>query len=236
MCDNEGVFGAMNAVAFYSNTGESKAIAKFFAERLNYPLIDVEKTPEGSYENLVLVFPVYSQNLPVVVERFLSRVKTANLTAIATYGKMSCGNVLYEIQKRYGFNIVAGAYIPTKHSYLDGESFSERDSLTPIIDKVNHPSPVVLPKLHKNAFASLLPNLRSRLCVKIYKTADCNACGVCAENCTFGAITNGVTNNRCIRCLKCVSSCPNHALKFKLRLPAKLYLKREKMNELILYT
>lgn len=236
MCHNEGVYRAMNAVAFYSNTGESRAVAQFFAKSLNYPLLNIEEVCPESYNNLVLIFPVHSQNLPHIVKRFLNNAKIENLTAIATYGKMCPGNVLQEIQKKYGFSIIAVAYIPTKHSYTGGESFSEWESLTPIIDKVNNPSPIKLPKLYKNPFASLLPDLRSRFNVKIYKTQACNGCGVCADNCPFNAISEGVTNGKCIRCLKCVSSCPNQALKFHLRLPLRLYLKRQKMSKLIIYT
>lgn len=226
----------MNAVAVYSNTGQSAAIAKFFATQLRYPVFDIEKVCVGCYENLVLVFPVHCQSIPLAVKKFLKSATIENLTAIATYGKMCCGNVLYEIQKKYKFNIVAGAYIPTKHSYLYGESFCDWGSLTPILEKVNRPSPVVIPKLYKNAFASFFPNVRSRLNVNIYKTAACNGCGICTQNCSLKAISSGVANGRCIRCLKCVKTCPNHALKFKLRLPLRLYLRKEKMNKLIIYT
>ncbi|MGN1373376.1 MAG: 4Fe-4S binding protein [Candidatus Coproplasma sp.] len=232
---NEGVHRAMNAVVYYSATGESKAVANYLAERLRFPLSDIGEVGSADYKNLVLVFPVHSQNLPHPVRGFLSRAKAENLTVIATYGKMCCGNALHEIQNGYNFNVVAGAYIPTKHSYLGGESFCDWESLTPLIDKVNHPSPVVLPKLYKNPFASLLPDVRSRFNVKIYRTADCNGCGVCTDNCTFKAIANGVIDNRCIRCLKCVDACPEKALKFTLRLPLRLYLRRERMNKLIIY-
>ncbi|MGN0812576.1 MAG: 4Fe-4S binding protein [Candidatus Coproplasma sp.] len=225
----------MNAVVFYSNTGESKAVAKFFSEQLDYPLFDIEKVCPEIYENLVLVFPVHCQNVPLAVKRFLKSAKIENLTAIATYGRMCPGNVLYEIQKKYKFNIVAGAYIPTKHSYQGGKSFSDWESLTPIIEKVNRPSPVVIPKLYKNAFSSLFPNFRSRLNVKIYKTEACNGCGICTDVCHFNAICGGVTNGKCIRCLKCVSSCPNNALKFTLRLPLRLYLRKQKTGKLIIY-
>ncbi|MGN1104852.1 MAG: EFR1 family ferrodoxin, partial [Candidatus Coproplasma sp.] len=219
MCDNEGVFRAMNAVVFYSATGESKAVADYFSKRLNYTLLDIREARHEPYKNLVLVFPVHCQNVPTAVNNFLKSARIENLTAIATYGRMCCGNVLQEIQEKYGLNIVAGAYIPTAHSYKCGESFDDWKSLTPVIEKVNRPSPIKLPRLYKNPFASLLPDLRSRINVKIYRTADCTDCGVCTDNCPYGAIANGVTNNRCIRCLKCVNTCPNHALKFKLRLP-----------------
>ena len=193
----------MNAVVFYSNTGQSRAIATYFANQLGYPLADIETKCAEHYRNLVLVFPVHCQNIPDIVKSFLKNVSVENLTAIATYGKMCCGNVLYEIQKNYQKNIIAGAYIPTKHSYIDNDD--------------------------------VFPKLRSRLGLTIQRSADCGGCNLCAERCSFGAIQSGITNRKCIRCLKCVEACPRQALKIKLGLPLKLYLRKKKTNELIIY-
>ena len=89
----------MNAVVFYSNTCQSKAIATYFANQLGYPLVDMETKCAEHYQNLVLVFPVHCQNIPDIVKFFLKNISVDNLTVIATYGKMCCGNVLCEIQK-----------------------------------------------------------------------------------------------------------------------------------------
>lgn len=226
----------MNAVAFYSNTGESKAVAEYLANALGYPLADIERGGGSRYENLVLVFPVHCQNIPYAVKAFLKEIKVDNLTAVATYGKMCMGNVLYEIQRKYRMNIVAGAYIPAKHSYIEGDdSFSDFESLIPIIEKVKNPSAVRLPRLYKNPFASLFPQLRSRLGLKIIRNSECNGCGICGRRCYFNAVKAGVTNGKCIRCLKCVAACPNKALSVKLRLPLRLYLRKKKVDKLIIY-
>ena len=226
----------MNAVVFYSNTGQSKAIASYFANQLGYPLEDIETKLEEHYQNLVLVFPVHCQNIPDIVKNFLKNISVDNLTAITTYGKMCCGNVLYEIQRKYQKNIVAGAYIPTKHSYIDNDdAFCDFDKLKPIVEKVRNPSYIKLPKLYKNLLADVFPKLRSRLGLKIQKMADCNGCNLCAECCSFGAIQSGITNRNCIRCLKCVEACPHQALKIKLGLPLKIYLRKKKANKLIIY-
>ena len=226
----------MNAVVFYSNTGQSKAIAAYFANQLGYPLADMETKCAEHYQNLVLVFPVHCQNIPDIVKIFLKNISVDNLTAIATYGKMCCGNVLCEIQKNYQKNIVAGAYIPTKHSYIDNDDvFCDFDKLKPIVEKVKEPSYMQLPKLYKNPLADVFPKLRSRLGLTIQRSAACGGCNLCAERCSFGAIQSGITNRKCIRCLKCVEACPRQALKIKLGLPLKLYLRKKKTNELIIY-
>ena len=226
----------MNAVVFYSNTGQSRVIASYFANQLGYPLADIETNCAKHYQNLVLVFPVHCQNIPDIVKNFLKNISVDNLTVVVTYGKMCCGNVLYEIQKNYQKNIIAGAYIPTKHSYVyNDDIFCDFDKLNPIVEKVKEPSYIQLPKLYKNSLADVFPKLRSRLGLTIQRSSDCSGCNLCTEQCSFGAIQSGITNSKCIRCLKCVEICPRKALKIKLGLPLKLYLRKKKTNKLIIY-
>lgn len=226
----------MNAVIFYSNTGHSKKVATYFANQLGYPLLDIETKCAEHYRDLVLVFPVHCQNIPDIVKAFLKNISANNLTVIATYGKMCCGNVLYEIQRNYQKNIVAAAYIPTKHSYINNDDlFCDFDKLKPIVEKIKEPSYIKLPKLYKNPLANIFPKLRSRLGLTIQKSASCSGCNLCTERCSFGAIKSGVINDRCIRCLRCVESCPRQALKIRLSLPLKLYLRKKKTNNFIIY-
>lgn len=226
----------MNAVVFYSNTGQSKSVAEFFAKQLNYSLVDINKACDICYQNLVLVFPVHCQNIPDVVKSFLKTSKVKFLTLIATYGKMCYGNVLYEIQKKYDKNIVAGAYVPTKHSYVDNEGgFCDFDKLMPIVQKIKNPSEIKFPKSYKNFFANFFPKLRSRLALKIQKNTCCTNCGVCAKQCAFGAINFGKVDRKCIRCLRCVAECPNNALEFKQSFLLRLYLRKKKVNKLVVY-
>ena len=226
----------MNSVVFYSNTGQSKAVAAYFAEQLRYSLVDIETNHWDNYKNLVLVFPVHCQNIPDVVKTFLEKITVENLTVVVTYGKMCSGNVLYEIQKNYQKNIVAGAYIPAKHSYISNDdAFSNFAELKPLVEKIKAPAYIKLPKLYKNPLADIFPKLRSRLGLTIQKSADCVGCNLCAEHCSFGAIKAGKTNGKCIRCLKCVEICPRQALKAKIGLPLKLYLRKKKAKNLIIY-
>ena len=227
----------MNAVAYYSNTGQSRAVAEYLAERLGYPAVDMETCGETRFECLVLVFPVYCQNIPEAVHVFLNTVSADYLIPVATYGKMSCGNVLWEIQRRYPqHTVTAGAYIPTKHTYLaDDPPFADYPLLDPLLDKVKDPSPIRFPKLRKNLFADATPALRSRLGVRLYRTETCNGCGLCTSRCPQKAIREGITNQQCIRCLRCVKECPREALRVKLRLPLRLYLSKKRITETVVY-
>jgi ferredoxin len=226
----------MNAVIFYSNTGQSRMIAEFLAEQMVWPCTDIHHCTAGHYRHLVLVFPVYCQNIPDAVKAFLARITTDGLTVVATYGKMCGGNVLYEIQQEYPHKIVAGAYVPTKHAYrTDDATFCAFDRLGPLIKKIKRPSEIVLPRRYKNPLADAWPKLRSRLGIRICRSAACNRCGVCNVQCTEGAMQYGKPGRDCIRCLKCVAVCPQGALNVKIGLPMKLYLQKKKENELILY-
>jgi len=115
----------MNAIIYYSNTNQSKYIAQYFEKKLGYPLIDICNIKKYSYQNVVLIFPVYCQNIPDIVKGFLNKLEVRFLTVIATYGRMWYGNVLHQVQKQYKHNIIAGAYIPTKHSFLSDKEFDD---------------------------------------------------------------------------------------------------------------
>lgn len=224
----------MNAVVCYSNTGECKRIADYLSQRLNYRLEDIFGAGR-EYGDAVLVFPVHCQNVPREVAEFLNNLKVSNLTVIAVYGKMCHGNVLYEIAKKYKHNIVAGAYVPAKHTYIDEPRFCNFEGLEPVVKKVKSPCAVKIPKSYKNPFANLFTGLRSRMGVRIIKGGNCDGCGTCRTYCPRRAIADGKTNRRCIRCLGCVAHCPKQALSFKPSPLMSAYLKKKKRDELIIY-
>ena len=236
MCNYAGVFKVMNAVVYYSNTGQSQSIAEFLANQLGFPNMDIEAVASEKFDNLVLVFPVHCQNLPDLIKAFIQGISVNNLTIVATYGKMCPGNVLYEIQKKFQKNIVAAAYVPTKHSYIEGDdAFNDFDKLQSLVAKIQNPSYIQLPKRYKNPLANVFPKLRSRLGLKIYKSDECNSCNLCGKSCYIGAIEKGTTNAKCIRCLKCVDKCPRKALAIRKGFWLNLYLRKNYMNELIIY-
>ena len=227
----------MNAVVYYSNTGQSRAVAEHLAERLDYPIADMEACQEVRFDSLVLVCPVYCQDMPPAVRDFLKRITADYLTPVATYGKMCYGNVLFDLQRRFPHvTVAAGAYVPTKHAYLsDDAPFDSFELLAPLVEKVRNPAPVRLPRTYRNPLAVLLPAARSRLGVRIHRTEDCDGCGLCAARCPQGAIHMGITNAACIRCLRCVNECPKGALTAEIRFPLDLYLRKKKVTETVVY-
>lgn len=224
-----------NVVFYYSNTSECKRIAAYVAEKSGFELKKLSET-KASYNTAVLVFPVYCQAVPDEVKLFLNRLKTENLAVIAAYGKMSHGNVLFEIQRKYKFNIIAAAYVPTKHTYLCDERFKDFEKLNAFIDKLSNTSAVVIPRSKKNVFAGFFPKQRTKRGVKISKIAPlCDNCRLCEILCPQQAINNGKIGRNCIRCTRCVDVCPNGALFFETSPAMAKYLSKKKVDDFVLY-
>ena len=225
----------MNAVIYFSGTGESYNIAKYLADKTKFLLLDVTNITANKFTNTILVFPVYCQSAPKCIMEFLSTLKTTRLALVATYGRISYGNVLNEIQREHRHRIIAAAYLPTKHSYVDEERFDEFDRLAPFIEKLGGNGEITIPRSRKNPFASFAPEWRSRIGVKILRGSNCSSCGTCDRVCPQNAITRGKPNNNCIRCGKCVVNCPQGALTLKPSRIMRAYLKKRKRTELKIY-
>ena len=116
---------------------------------------------------------------------------------------------------------------------LNDKSFNEYEKLDYIVGMIERDNEAVFPQLKKNVLAKVLPNTRHRMSVKIIRTNKCTNCGACNKVCEH--ISNGVVDRKCIRCLKCVQSCPEDALKFELSPLLEDYLKKPKKNEFLIY-
>lgn len=236
----------MRTVYCFSGSGHSFAVADFFAKGLNCDLVEIggkyeeeenekEKEKNCGEETAVVVFPVYCQNIPEPVKLFLKDLDSKYIVLIATYGKISYGNVLYEAQKILRGQVIAGAYVPTGHTFLKENSDFDTNALLPIFRRISSPQSTYIPRSRKNLFADFFPARRSRIGVKITQNNACLSCDICGTNCPVGAIKNGRINSGCIRCLRCVTDCPQDALQFKNRWILKKYLEGRRKEELILY-
>ncbi len=225
----------MNAVLYYSATGQSERIAQYIAEKADFETADILSLKCKDFDNAVVVFPVHCQSIPEPVKQCLNNIVVANLTLIAVYGRMCHGNVLREIQKKYSHNIVAAAYIPAKHAYLPDKEFDRFGELQPLLDKITNPAPIVIPKSYRNPLSNVFKKTRSRIGVKLYRDANCNGCGICDDVCPYSAINKGKPNRKCIRCLSCVARCPQNALHGKNRFLMRLYLKKKKKDDLEIF-
>ena len=224
----------MITIYCFSGSGHSLAVSKELAKLLDCEIrpIDNKTTMEDA---AVVVFPVYCQNIPKPVKRFLKGLEAKHVALIATYGKISYGNVLYEAQKLLHGQVIAGAYIPMGHTFLDGDCEFDVTQLLHIVRRMKEPRQVTIPKTVKNPLANIFPSLRSRIGVKIKKGSNCCNCGLCERSCPVGAIRNGRIHSQCIRCLRCVTDCPQKALQYKNSWILDTYLTRYCKQEYVLY-
>ncbi|MGN1138886.1 MAG: EFR1 family ferrodoxin [Ruminococcus sp.] len=227
----------MIKVYYFSGSGHSFAVAKYICRQLKCEIAEIDgKSKSLSTEKTaVVVFPVYCQNIPKPVKIFLQNITSKYIVLIATYGKISYGNVLYEAQKLVGGEVIAGAYIPMGHTFLNGDYSFDTAVLSPIIERIKSPQRVHIPKTHKNPLSNIFPAFRSRISVEIIKNKDCNNCCICEKNCPVEAFKDGRTNSKCIRCLRCVTNCPQHALQYKNRRILKKYLESHYKDEIVIY-
>lgn len=224
----------MTAVYCFSATGRSLEAARFFADRLSVPVTEIEKGNVDA-ETAVVVFPVYCQNIPKPVKAFLTRLRAKYVVLIACYGRMHHGNVLIEAAKLVPGQVIAAAYVPIGHTYLNEPAAVDTDALEVILLRIHDPRPAKLKREFKNPLADFFPTLRSQIGVKIERNDGCTGCDICARSCPMGDMRRGIPGNSCIRCLSCVERCPQNALEVRYSLPLRLYLRKKKKNKTILY-
>lgn len=232
MQNNEGFF-EVNAVIYFSCTGQSEKLAREAAEKLNYPLFPLNEAG-GEFNNLILCFPVHCQGAPKAVKNFLKTTKAKYITLILTYGRMSAGNAVYEAYKSADGKVTAAAVIPARHGY--NKEFKEAEGVPDeIYKKILNPAYIKIKRKAKAPFAGVLPALRSRLLIKINKNEACNGCNACGRACPQGAISCGDIKGGCIRCLKCVTVCPKGALEAEKGFILKSYLKKPRKEKTYIY-
>lgn len=227
----------MTKIFCFSGSGHSMAIAQALARLLACGIAEIgpdSETPSKE-DTAVVVFPVYCQNIPAPVKRFLKTLRAKYIVFLASYGKISCGNVLHEAQKLVHDEIIAGACIPIGHTFLDGSFLFEEAYLLPIVERIRKPQRVHIPKSHKDLLADIFPALRSRVGVRLVKTNRCSSCGLCETLCPVGAIRNGRIRLNCIRCLRCLTNCPEKALQYQNSRILEKYLRSHYKEEYVLY-
>lgn len=228
----------MNKIYCFSGSGKSRKIANFFAEKLNIPIIEISdmlSADEFSAETAVIVFPVYCQNLPDPVRDFLPKLNAENTVFIASYGRKSFGNVIYDAANLVSANTIAGACVPMGHSFLNEPDNFNFELLEPILERIACPEIAYIPKEHKVFYADLIPAKRTQLAVIMERSDSCDHCGKCIEKCPMHAMKDSCPSKNCIRCLRCVNECPKKALSFKIIPILRLYLETKRKDKLRIY-
>ena len=234
MCHYAALFGgrAMIVVYCFSGTGRSRVVADRLAAELGAEVTAAEKArPEedSQADVAVAVFPVYCQNIPKQMKRLLTCLGTKKVAVVATYGKISPGNTLWEATRRIernGGRVIAAQAVPIGHTFLSEEADPPSEMIRCVIDEIRRGETVHPKRGRKHPLADLFPALRSRLGVSLRRSATCTRCGRCTQVCPMGAMKASRPDHRCVRCLRCVTVCPQHALTAVPRGMLRRYLKR----------
>lgn len=223
----------IDAVVYFTCSGNSKLVAQEVAKRTGYELFDISEVSFSQFHTLIVVFPVHCQGAPTTVKKFLKGVNAGSYALIATYGKAAPGNALFEAAKYTRGKVTAAAYLPAVHTY-NGEPPAAEVPPDEFYEAIGKKF-IKVPRRLKAPFAGFLPSFRSRMLLKITRSADCNDCNICGNVCPSGAINCGKTNAKCTRCLKCVKNCPEGALSAKKGFIVRHYLKKPRFDKIILY-
>ena len=183
----------MTKVYCFSATGRTLGLARALAQKLSCGLEEFpiqRKTEPPDCQTAVVVFPVYCQSVPLPVKRCLPLIAAENMVLIAVYGRKSCGNALHEAARLTGSRVIAGAYVPTGHTYLNEPAETDLALLEPVLARIAQPCAVRIPWRFKNPLAAIFPRRRARVGVRIHVSESC-ACicsGFAAYSChkTFG--------------------------------------------------
>ena len=224
-------------IFYFTATGNSLALAK----RIGGTLVSIPQIVDSDnlhYKDDVIgiVFPVYGWTTPVMVGRFLDKVKfeADYIFAIGTYGNIP-GAAMLNIQKRamkngYRFDYVnqilmIDNFLPifemdAQIKKLPGKKVEEK--MAKIVNDINK-------RRHKQAKASpvtrvitgMVSNMMNspgKNAQKYIVNTQCNKCGICAKACPAKNIT--VTDkvhfaDKCEYCMACLHLCPQNALHLK---------------------
>jgi ferredoxin len=235
-----------NAYAVYlSPTGTTERAVLAAAEGTGLPCEKIDLTTLKSRQNLnrsfaknelvIVGMPVYGGRLPMNLENFFSGLKGNNTPTIALvmYGNREYEDALLELKikmEERGFQVIAGAAFIGEHTFSDkiatGRPNAEDLKIAKefgwkVIKEIDKAmaGKLVVNGVYPYAATGFNPAKAGHLTkhALVITTEDCTLCGICADNCPWGAISisDTVTTdiNKCLRCLRCVKVCPEGARK-----------------------
>ena len=184
-------------------------------------------------ELVVVGLPVYAGRLPKNLDDFFSGLKGNNTPAAALvmYGNREYDDALIELKLRLeeqGFRVVAGAAFIGEHTFSKNIATGRPDDNDLAIAAGFGRQTAVL--VAGDASGTLTLKGNYPFVMKGYDPSHpgphptyfnigtselCTGCGLCADNCPWGAIdvdNHKIINSaKCMRCLRCIKNCPASA-------------------------
>jgi ferredoxin/flavodoxin len=232
---------------YFSPTGTTQRAVDAFCRGTGQPfeLVDltlprarkVAKHSFGKDDVVVVGLPVYGGRLPKNLDDFFSalRGQAAPAIALVVYGNRDYNDALVELRMRLedrNFKVEAGATFIGEHTFSQKIASGRPDAQ----------DLVVAADFGRITAASIAPGSKGELKLKgeypfVWKGYDpaenvdfpphpklvtnetCTQCGICAENCPWGAIDpkDGKIRDysKCMICYRCAKICPVKAIEAK---------------------
>jgi NAD-dependent dihydropyrimidine dehydrogenase PreA subunit len=231
---------------FFSPNGESEKIAKYFHSKLDgklfnltYSLTRSTYNFENEFDLIVLTIPVYSQQIPIPLRTFISKLKSKYVVINVTYGGFSYGNVLYDTyRKMRKARLIGYSITPVKHAYLSEDVQINFEVYDDIINRIHDQMFLDLKVTYrfKNIFARFFEKSRTHYNFTLIKNEqNCDSCLVCITKCPLNAIQKDLSIDlkKCIACGQCVKTCPKQVFKARYSKALKWYLNRKQKTNVI---
>ncbi len=187
---------------------------------------------------VLLCVPVYAGRIPNKLQPFVdNNLKGSRTPAIVAvcYGNRSFDNALIELRETltpHGFHVVGALAIPSEHAFshllapsrpnaVDLQRITDAVSQMVLCDEESQHETLPLPgEWPCNYYVPKGEDHQPVNFLKAKPVTDserCTRCGLCAQHCPMGSIsqTDPTTiEGICIKCHSCIRRCPSHAKQF----------------------
>ena len=223
---------------YFSPTGTTEKAVTAFVTGMGIPFEKIDLTKPkarqafkrsfGRDELVVAGLPVYGGRLPWYLDDFFSGLEGDATPSVASvmYGNREYDDALIELKLRLeerGFIVKAGAAFIGEHTFSSKIATGRpnandlaviadlgKKALTSIMSDI--PGTPVLKGNYPFVAKGYDPSATSPTRTRIVTTESCTLCGLCAEDCPWGAINKDdcktIDYTRCSRCFRCIKICP----------------------------
>lgn len=236
-------------IYYFSATGNSLKVAKDMAEEFMHTTIfnisslmsDPDKKIMTDCDRLGIVYPSYYLGIPLIVERFINRMKRQNpgldkyIFSVCTYGSYpgASNRYLSRVLKKEGLILRAGFNIKMAENFLpmydvtaikkiDELEEKLRQKIIPMCDIVRdmqkHMDGNIFDWIPTLIFYNYFRSKKGKLDKEFYSDESCNSCGLCEKICPVDNIRivdkKPAWQGHCELCLACLHWCPEHSIQY----------------------